>query len=128
MKRHVKSYLVIVMSLVIICSLNNLEAFASEPEIVTESNNLMANTQFNIGSFTMTLVYRGNGSERWIHITPERLPNDITVIMVDYSGGEKWNHTYHITKTEHYYIGPNIKYVYLKGKPGGYVVVTNSAH
>ncbi|MBR2766797.1 hypothetical protein IKD67_01795 [Candidatus Saccharibacteria bacterium] len=75
-----------------------------------------------------TLIYTGNGSDRWLHITPWVTPNTFTIRMVDYSGTTVWNQTFYTTGTTDWFIGSNVRYVYLQGIPGGVVQVTDTAN
>lgn len=75
-----------------------------------------------------TLIYAGKGVDRWLHITPWLTPNTFTIRMVDYSGNTVWYQTFVTTGTTHWFVGSNVRFVYLKGLPGGVVDVTDTAN
>ncbi len=69
--------------------------------------------QKSIYSDIETLIYSGKGTDRWIHITPWVTPNTFTIRMVDYSNTTVWNQTFVTTGTTHWFVGSNVKSVYL---------------
>lgn len=81
-----------------------------------------------IYSYTETLIYTGKGADRWLHITPWNTPNTLRIRMVDYQGNTVWQETFVANDTTHWFVGANVKYVYLKGTPGGVVEVSDTEH
>ena len=75
-----------------------------------------------------TLIYVGKGSDCWLHIAPWLAPNRFTIRMVDYQGRTVWRQTFTTTGITHWFVGSNVKYVYLTGIPGGVVDVTDTEH
>lgn len=101
-------------------------AFAEEtPTTVADDNTMDAvyGTRGAVGSCWVytdrpTTVYYGNGTERWLHITTKiafGLP--IKLWMEDYNGKTQWTDSINGSGTTHWYVGANIRYVYLQGGP-----------
>ena len=64
-----------------------------------------------------------------LHITPWTTPNRFTIRMVDYQGNTVWRQSFDTTGgTTHWFVGANVKRVYLTGIPGGVVDVTDTEH
>ncbi len=90
---------------------------------------IMPATSIGIYSDVETLVYTGKGTDRWLHITPWLMPNQLTIRMVDYNGSTVWEETFYMTEgATHWFVGSNVKYVYLHGTPGGVVNISDTAH
>jgi len=75
-----------------------------------------------------TLIYSGNGSDRWLHISPQITPNTLSIKMVDYNNNTVWEEQFTANGTTHWFVGSNVKSVYLKGVPGGVVYVSDTAN
>ncbi len=92
-------------------------------------NTIMPAASIGIYSDVETLVYTGKGTDRWLHITPWLMPNQLTIRMVDYSGSTVWEETFYMTEgATHWFVGSNVKYVYLHGTPGGVVNISDTVH
>ncbi len=97
--------------------------------INSTSRVLSSSTNKCISSYMETLIYSGKGSDRWLHITPWTTPNRFTIRMVDYQGNTVWRQSFDTTGgTTHWFVGANVKRVYLTGIPGGVVDVTDTEH
>lgn len=99
-------------------------------EIVEEERNEARATRSSksIYSDIETLIYTGRDVDRWLHITPWTTPNRFTIRMVDYQGNTVWEETFKTSETTHWFVGSNVRYVYLKGIPGGVVDVSDTEH
>lgn len=148
MKRLSKRVLSSVLTIAMLLSAMSTTAFAAETEesevyvsntinsgtenanIVSEVGDTiaLASGQKSIYSDIETLIYTGKGVDRWLHITPQLTPNTFTIRMVDYNGSTVWNERFATTGTTHWFVGANVKYVYLKGIPGGVVTVSDTAN
>ena len=104
-----------------LCSANN-GGYCSED---SDNDNQTRGTK-NVCSYSYTLIYTGKGADRWLHISPWTTPNVLTIKMVDYQGDVVWLETFTATYTTHWFIGSNVKYVYLMGSPGGAIEVSDT--
>lgn len=140
-----KNILPILIALMLICSVS-APAFAINAEADNDRNRYSAFTENvdenssdaskvvptraykSVYSNTETLIYIGNGSDRWLHITPWVTPNYLQIRMVDYQGNTVWLQYFTATDTTHWFVGSNVRYVYLMGVPGGVVEVRDTEH
>ena len=112
------------MAVMVFCSLgvSSVAASSGQDKVV------LTRSQKGICSYTETLIYTGKGRDRWLHISPWLTPNNFVIRMVDYQGIQVWWQYFTTVGTTHWFVGSNVKYVYLSGIPGGVVDVTDTEH
>lgn len=100
-------------------------------EATKENGALLTRKAYGICKDTYTKVYTGKGFDRWLHINPAVVFNSFTIMMEDDDGNVVWEQFFTISdpnQGSHWFIGSNVKAVYLKGVPGGVVYVNDTEH
>lgn len=88
-----------------------------------------SSAEYAIYADIKTAIYHGNGQDKWLHITPSQTPNNFIIYMEDRSGHYVWEQQFIMNGgTTHWFVGANVKTVYLEGVPGGPVTVSVTNH
>lgn len=126
-----KKAITMAVALMLLLSAAAIPAFALDDttRLVAPADGSKASTKY-VWSDQWTLAYTGVGSAKNLAIA--NYSNFyLDIRMVDYSGTEVWYqyHTMSPNGTGYYYVGSNVKYVYLMVSDGvgaGYVEITVS--
>ena len=125
--RYLKSVIIGIIALFLVCCIPSEVVYAEDLDSHTDNIVLASGTYYNIYTDIQTKIYTGNRTEKWLHIRSDK-SNVFILTMIDYNGGTVWDKPFNSNGTTHWYIGSNVRYVYLIGsKPDRvYVTVTNN--
>ena len=127
MKKSLK-VMTVLLAIVLLVLSPNITVQAEEYKLEDLDNATLASSvRKNVYTDKRTKVYTGKGIDRWLHISAKSPSGMITILMETYDGEIIWSKNFNANETTHWFIGSNIRYVYLEGTPG-YVYVSDTAH
>ena len=128
MKKSMKAMLIAIFVIVMSIVPSNEVVYAEEYQYEDADNiTLAASVRKNIYTDRKTKIYTGKGVDRWIHITPDDILGMVIISMETYEGKIIYTKEFDVSKTTHWFVGSNIRFVYLYGKPGS-IYVSDTEH
>lgn len=128
MKKSLKAILIAIFVIAMSIAPSNEVVYAEEYQYEDADNiTLAASVRKNIYTDKKTKIYTGKGADRWIHITPDNILGRVIISMETYEGKIIYTKEFDVSKTTHWFVGSNIRFVYLHGKPGS-IYVSDTEH
>ncbi len=128
MKKSMKAILIAIFVIVMSIVPSNEVVYAEEYQYEDADNiTLAVSVRKNIYTDKKTTIYTGKGVDRWIHISPDNTSSTFTIFMETYSGHIIYSQIFKANKVTHWFVGSDIRFVYLQGTPGS-VYITDTEH
>lgn len=128
MKKSMKAILIAIFVIAMSIVSSNEVVYAEEYQYENADNiTLAASVRKNIYTDRKTKIYTGKGVDRWIHITPDNISGRVIISMETYEGKIIYTEEFDVSKTTHWFVGSDIRFVYLHGKIGS-IYVSDTEH